>query len=241
MSDNLTVLQVFVASPNDLVDERRAIKEVADDLNAVFGKTIALQIQLLGWEDRLPAFGRAQAQINEDVDKADLFVGFLWRRWGSDPGNPKYTSGFEEEFNRAVERREKSGSPEICLFFKEVSVKSSSDLDDQFKRVLDFRETIASKKLLFANFADIEDWRKKAHDLLHAHLLNLLKSAMGSQNKPQPQAPPSVSPGQSGKGATGRKGKISSSTANQQVVRAWEKAFETIKQGELSAFSRSKN
>ena len=76
MSDNLKVLQVFVASPNDLVDERRAIKEVADHLNAAFGKEVGLQIQLLGWEDRLPGYGRAQAQINEDVDKADVFVGF---------------------------------------------------------------------------------------------------------------------------------------------------------------------
>src|SRR6185295_4404045 len=125
MSENLKVLQVFIASPNDLVEERRAIKEVADRLNAAFAKQVGVQIQLLGWEDRLPGYGRAQAQINEDVDKADLFVGFLWRRWGSDPGNPKYTSGFEEEFHRAMDRREKSGSPEISLFFKKVSINSS--------------------------------------------------------------------------------------------------------------------
>ena len=113
MSENLKLLQVFIASPNDLVEERRAIKEVADAINAVFGKEVGLQIQLLGWEDRLPGYGRAQEQINDDVDRADLFVGFLWRRWGSQPGNPKYTSGFEEEFNRAAERREKTGTPDM--------------------------------------------------------------------------------------------------------------------------------
>ena len=73
MSENLKVLQVFIASPNDLVDERRAIKEVADRLNTAFGTEVGLQIQLLGWEERLPGYGRAQAQINEDVDKADLW------------------------------------------------------------------------------------------------------------------------------------------------------------------------
>src|ERR1051325_1680871 len=236
MSDNLKVLQVFIASPSDLADERRAIKEVADDLNAAFGKTVGLQVQLLGWEDRLPGFGRAQAQINEDVDKADLFVGFLWRRWGSDPGNPKYDSGFEEEFNRAIERRERDGSPEISLFFKEVTITSPGDIDDQLKHVLEFREKVASKKLLFAQFTTIEDWKKKARDLLHGHLLMLLKPLMGAQSKGQPQAPPADSSQESSKDATGQKGKTSSSTAKQQVIRVWAEALDAIKQGELSKF-----
>jgi hypothetical protein len=72
-----------------------------------------------------------------------LFVGFLWRRWGSDPGGGKFSSGFEEEFSRAIERREKTGSPEICLFFKEAGVTTLSELDDQLKRVLGFREVVA--------------------------------------------------------------------------------------------------
>jgi hypothetical protein len=63
MSENLKVLQVFIASPNDLVDKRCAIKEVADGLNTAFGTEVGLQIQPLGWKDRLPGYGRAQAQI----------------------------------------------------------------------------------------------------------------------------------------------------------------------------------
>ena len=239
MSDNLKVLQVFIASPNDLVEERRAIKEVADRLNAVFGEEVCLQIQLLGWEDRLPGYGRAQAQINEDVDKADLFVGFLWRRWGSDPGNPKYTSGFEEEFSRAAERREKTGSPEISLFFKDVNLKSPADLDDQLKTVLEFRETVASKKLLFSSFTDIEDWKKQTWDLLHRHLLKLLKSTLESRSKGQPQAPPPASTEESGKDAAGQKGKSSTLAAKLQVVQVWSDALEAITQGELSEFSKS--
>ena len=241
MSENLKVLQVFIASPNDLVDERRAIKEVADRLNTAFGTEVGLQIQLLGWEERLPGYGRAQAQINEDVDKADLFVGFLWRRWGSDPGNLKYTSGFEEEFNRAVERREKSGSPEISLFFKAVSITSQADLDDQLNRVLEFREAVASKKLLFGSFADIDDWKEQTWDLLHRHLLKLLRSTMASPSNEQPQAPPPASTEESGRDATGQKDKSSTLAAKQQIVRVWSDALEAIKQGELSQLSQSKS
>jgi hypothetical protein len=187
MSENLRVLQVFIASPSDLVDERRAIKEVADEVNIMFRQS-GFQVQLLGWEDRLPGYGRAQAQINEDVDKADLFVGFLWRRWDSDPGDPKYSSGFEEEFYRAVERRERTGAPEISMFFKDVSVKSSGDINDvQLKKVLDFRTLIASKRLLFADFTSIDDWRKRTRELLSNYLVGFLKRTMELQNKSQPQ------------------------------------------------------
>ena len=53
MSDNHKLLQVFIASPNDLVEERKAISEVAESLNAAFGREGAVQVQLLGWKDRL--------------------------------------------------------------------------------------------------------------------------------------------------------------------------------------------
>ncbi len=239
MSENLKVLQVFIASPNDLVDERRAIKEVADELNAILVREVGLQIQLLGWEDRLPGFGRAQAQINEDVDKADLFVGFLWRRWGSDSGNAQYTSGFEEEFNRAVERRKQSSVPEISLFFKDVKIQSQRDVDDQLRKVLEFRNGDTSKKLLFGTFTDIEDWKNQTRELLHCHLLKLLKSTMETRSKEQPQAPLPASTEESGKAATGQKDKNSTSAAKQQIVRIWGDVLEAIKQDELSQFSNS--
>ncbi len=58
VSDNLKTLQVFIASPNDLIEERRAIKEVADELNVAFGKEVGIQVQLLSWEDSVPAYAR---------------------------------------------------------------------------------------------------------------------------------------------------------------------------------------
>lgn len=240
MSDTLRVLQVFIASPNDLIDERRAIKEVADELNLAFGRITGVQIQLLGWEDRLPGFGRPQGQINEDVDKADLFIGFLWRRWGSDAGNPKYTSGFEEEFERAVERREKTGSPEISLFFKGVTITSVNNLDDQLKRVLEFKDSVASKKVLFATFTSDEEWKKKTWTLLHAHLLKLLKSTIEQQGKDQPQAPPTPLPDQTETNATAQQDTTSTSAAKYQVTRAWNEALEAIKLGHLSELSTPK-
>ena len=67
MSEQIKVLKVFVASPSDLGDERRAIRDVAEELSKAFENTVGLRIQLLGWEDTMPGCGRPQALINQDV------------------------------------------------------------------------------------------------------------------------------------------------------------------------------
>ena len=118
----MNVLRVFLASPADLEEERKAAKEIVDRLNSIIRK-FGWTVVLLAWEDRLPGFGRPQAQINEDVDACDLFLGILWRRWGSPSG--EFASGFEEEFERAVGRRRQSESPEIWIYFKSVEDLSS--------------------------------------------------------------------------------------------------------------------
>ncbi len=73
---------------------------------------------------RPPSFGRPQSNINPYLDECDLFVGILWEKWGTPPGGDvTYSSGFEEEFERTRERRDKNGNgaPDIWLFLKEVS------------------------------------------------------------------------------------------------------------------------
>ena len=117
MSKTLTV---FLASPSDLAAERKKAFEVAAEINEAV-KSIHWSIDLLGWEDTLPGFGRPQALINRDVGRCDLLIGLLWRKWGSPPANDSgFTSGFEEEFSIAKLRRERSKSPEIWMFFKAV-------------------------------------------------------------------------------------------------------------------------
>lgn len=96
------VLSVFLASPGNLVTERNASRKVVDRINRILGKEIGLHIELLGWEDTLPGAGRPQSIINQDVEICDLFIGLLWKRWGSSTG--KFSSGFEEEFNIAQSR-----------------------------------------------------------------------------------------------------------------------------------------
>ena len=52
------VVKVFIASPGDLAVERRAFKEVIDELNKGYGRGGHVTFEPLGWEDA-PAQGGA--------------------------------------------------------------------------------------------------------------------------------------------------------------------------------------
>ena len=148
---NRQILNVFLASPGDLGDERKIAREVVDKINRIISQSIGWQIDLRGWEDTLPGSGRPQALINTKVDSCNLFLGMLWRKWGSPTGI--YSSGFEEEFKRAGERNQETQFPIIWLCFKKVETAQVQDPGEQLRKVIDFRkDQIESKEFLFKEF-----------------------------------------------------------------------------------------
>ena len=70
-------------------------------------------------------------------------------------------TGFQEEFERAIERREKTGEPEIWLFFKDIPDEERKDPGEQLKKVLAFQDgEEKAKRLLYQRFADSAEWRR---------------------------------------------------------------------------------
>jgi hypothetical protein len=174
MADTRKILKVFLASPGDLKEERRAAKTAVDEINSLVANPFGYHVELVGWEDTVSRFGRPQALINAELDHCEYFIGMLWKRWGTPPDNEGiYTSGFEEEFQRSLARRASDGRPEMTLFFKEVEPEFLRDPGDELKKVLAFRTDLVAKKiLLFETFADVSEFEKKlrkcAADYVHA-------------------------------------------------------------------------
>ncbi len=155
---NLRVVKIFLASPGDLAEERARTREVVDEVNRSLGRELDLHIDLLGWEDTLPGIGRPQELINADVDTCHIFLGLLWKRWGTPTGG-RYTSGFEEEFDRAKTRRTTTGKPDIWLAFRIVDRATVEDPGEQLQKVIAFRQAlVGSRELLFKEFANPESW-----------------------------------------------------------------------------------
>ena len=161
MSSIRKILYAFLASPGDLPDEREAVRDVIAEFNETLADEFGYQIELLRWEDTAAGSGRPQELINQYVDRCDLFIGLIWKRWGTPPDKDgTFSSGFHEEFERSMARRANSAnsaSPEIALFFKEIPKEFMEDPGGDLKRVLEFKEKlIAEKEILFKEFPEGE-------------------------------------------------------------------------------------
>lgn len=157
----LKVIRVFIGSPGGLNAERQMAKRIVDEVNQSHAEHWGCQFNLIGWEETLPGYNRAQALINQELDKCDFFVGVIWDHWGSKPdgAHSKYTSGFEEEFERAKGHVESGQMKDIALLFKAISDKQLNDPGTSAKKVIAFREKcIRKRKPLFKDFATTDEF-----------------------------------------------------------------------------------
>lgn len=51
MADTRKIVKLFLASPGDLSDERKAAKSVVDEVNDLLAEEFGYQVELIGWED----------------------------------------------------------------------------------------------------------------------------------------------------------------------------------------------
>lgn len=169
------ILKIFLASPDDIKDDRNYVYEASERLNRAMSKSSDWKIEVLSWEDETPACSRPQDVINKQIDQCDLFIGLLWRKWGEDSG--KYSSGFEEEFERVKERNIRTGNPEIWLYFKKVDEDSLKDPGEQLKKVIEFKHNrITEKDILYREYQDSEHWKTLIYDHLLTYILELSKT-----------------------------------------------------------------
>ncbi len=151
MADQPRLYQVFLASPGDVDAERELAADAIEELNITHGPLGNYRLELLRWETHAaPNAGRPQQVINDMIDTYDLFVGIMWKRFGTPTGVAE--SGTEEEFQRAYARWERNQALALMFFFSQKKVPpaaSRQDLEQQTK-VLGFKESLAGKALTWS-------------------------------------------------------------------------------------------
>src|SRR3954451_15803452 len=153
-------LRVFISSPGDVQEEREAVREVIDELNALNRHASGVWLEPVGWEDSVYSdFGAdPQSVINAQIgDSYDIFVGILWTRIGT--ATPRATSGTMEEFQRAIEQHKSDQeSISIGLYFKDAQVSPSSIDFEQAAAVQRFRHSLKDLGGLYRVFATLDDF-----------------------------------------------------------------------------------
>ena len=162
MARTETVLTLFLASPGDVAEERSRLKDVVDSWNTTWSREFAVRLELLRWEtDAYPDSGEdGQDVINKQIPNDwDIFIGVMWSRFGTPTA--RAGSGTEEEFLRAIERRDSSDSKvSLLLYFKEEPVAPSKIDPVQLADVLKFKATAKDKGLLVWNFNSADEFEK---------------------------------------------------------------------------------
>ncbi|GAA2841646.1 FtsK/SpoIIIE family protein [Leucobacter komagatae] len=186
------VLTVFMASPGDVGEERSELARVVYAINKRLAADLGWHIELRGWENTVPGMGRPQSRINPDVQACDVFIGILWKRWGTPTG--EFSSGFREEFEIAYERRSKSTDPEILMYFRAVEPTFAADPGEQYRQVLAFKDKLTSSRtLLYQGYSDVQNFASQVEDHLTSLILKRAQAdgrtlhATGGAGRKQPE------------------------------------------------------
>ena len=188
----MSKLRVFVASPGDVKEERDVVSlVVVPELRRVLPDLLKLNIDLeaVRWETHAwPDVGvDAQDVINQQIGQYDIFVGMMWKRFGTPTG--RADSGTDEEFTRAYEYHQNYGRPHIMFYFREEPF-FTTDLAviDQYRKVVEFRGALYDKGVLFWTYEEPLAFER----LLREHLLRTIPMMLEpttQEARPSPSAP----------------------------------------------------
>ncbi len=180
MGYNATVLQVMVASPSEVNEERQLVQQVLGEWNAVHAKERKIVLLPAMWETHsAPSMGdRPQEIINKQVLRdCDILIAFLLTRLGTSTG--KFPSGTVEE----IEEHLRAGKPAM-LYFSEARVAPDKLDMMQFEALRAFREEVKMKGLI-ETYSDLPDLRGRL-SLQLSNTLNKDSYIKTLTNKPQP-------------------------------------------------------
>lgn len=174
MAYKANVYQILIASPSDVVKERKAIPEVISSWNAVNSADLGVVLLPVMWETHsMPEMGdRPQAIINKQLVKdCDVLIGAFWTRIGTHTGVAE--SGTVEEIEEF-----KAANKPIMLYFSSQPVIQDSIDQDQYKKLASFKNK-CRKEGLVDQYNSISDLREK--------LINHLTRIVRDLQKTQPE------------------------------------------------------
>ncbi len=122
-------IRLFLSSPGDVAAERDRVRSVVARLNRQWEDVYDIDMEIIDWRTHVaPNAGRPQEVINEQIGEYDIFLGMMWKRFGTPTGVAD--SGTEEEFNIAFKNWEKFKRPRILFYFSkaEYSPKDRAEL-----------------------------------------------------------------------------------------------------------------
>jgi tetratricopeptide (TPR) repeat protein len=189
-------LRIFAASPSDMATERTHIERAAAMLKPL-ADYLDIMLDVADWNAVVPDMGRPEQLILDQLDPTewDVFIGILWHRFGTPPGDQdtetrkEYLAGTEEEFKTAYRLWKQYGKPRIMIYRCTRSIPPDALDPDQFKRVKEFFAQFEAVKGehpgLYQSFETTEAFDNLLLDNLQKLLLQYSEQLKGEPVSPE--------------------------------------------------------
>ena len=187
MSGPRKLVRIFISSPSDVAEERKAAAELIEqELAKREAFRRPLKLDVFRYDDPhsdtpFQANRSAQASVDQRLQSADaeIVVAILWARMGTpvrdpcDPAKILYQSGTEQEIVEAFEARR-----EVLVYFRRGQPPAPDDdeLEEfrkQRQKVRAFRARLEHGGRGVNDYQDVEDFRRKLEQHLDQHLTRI--------------------------------------------------------------------
>lgn len=180
MPENIIKFNVFVASTNDVAEEKQAIKEVITEINKYYSDFKYI-LEYSDWEDCTPGMGRSQADIDKLIANCDIFICLMWKRYGRIISVDNPISYTENEFRYAYELFKEKKTPHILIYFKNIVDPISTD---DIQNIIRFKNYIKEKNMgIFSEFNSDADISIKVSSHLKQIMVEKIQNSLKSDEK----------------------------------------------------------
>lgn len=182
------IVKVFIGSPSDTINERNKISEIIEELNQTIGYYSDILVQSIMWENNVrPTIGLdGQDVINSQTQDYDIFVGMMWKKYGSP--TPRAGSATDEEYSHALKSFRSNGHcKDIIFMFSKMPFNIYEVEPDQLAKVQTFRKRIEEDGVLHKDYDSIDDFAKQLKVALYQSITKLEQTSYTKeQNVPKP-------------------------------------------------------
>lgn len=158
-------VNVFIASPSDVSNERKYAENVITQLNYRTSELLGIYLHLISWENFIPIATKFEDEHIQDrftriVRKCGIFVGILYERYGTEINEERRISGTEEEFNTAMSNR---SYIEILTYFRKPNSTISSEREKvkQFSKLQNLKEKLNKLGLLSHSYTTPSKFKER--------------------------------------------------------------------------------
>ena len=155
MAYKATIITIFISSPGDVKSERQFIIDEMQSWNQRNSEKSGCFLSPRTWEDVVAPDQDEYSQnvINEQIgDRYDVFLGLMWSRFGTP--TQAADSGTEEEYDRAIERKNSGTHLNLSFFFKTSDVPMSLIDAEQITKVNEFKRKISAAGCFYKEFSE---------------------------------------------------------------------------------------